>query len=273
MGKILISCDMNCCRITEQMYSDLMVKLTDKNDDYHVHIYNFISKKHTFIKDKYCEITHPYTGSHKRVVVDLEQALDTVKNAIYTKYDMVYLLTGECESDTLHNKLLSIGVPSSKVILTPSGISISVFYDYNSVNTTKPLADHAANYKNISNNEITALTDKNNTTNYAKKGIPDNNSTFNDSCNMDKKSHLQTVDNKDNCDKTQDMLTYNQAITTVISDNNNNKINPTTINFDKKTINCEKFENDCSLITTLPPDKLKLVLQYLLDKKTKSKVI
>ena len=272
MGKILISCDMNCTRITEQMYNNLLAKLTKYNGICHVHIYNYIAKKHTYITGKYCEQTHAYTGSHKRVVVDLEQALDTIKLASNDKYDMVYMLTGECESDILYNKLTSINTFCGKISLSPSGVTVS------KISTNKITAK--ANLMLPNNNIISQNYD--NKQQFERAAL--NNNDINE-IRLDKNTHIPVIDDIDksshinyankqiNSEKTTDKHANNNekhgGIDTIIEgDIHNTK--PTIVDDLSKLA---KPENDCTLITQLPPDKLKLVLQYLVDKKSKSNVI
>ena len=309
VGKILISCDMNCSRITEQMYITMMSKLYNDGDIIEVHIYNYLPKKHTFITGNYGEQTHAYTGSHKRVALDITQALDTVRLALQVTYDKIYILSGEYESEALYTMLSELKCKSSKIIMTASTVCIEDKYSI--TNCTDSTIRHARqdefkqsitertqyvkrdsedttataiNTDNIPSQvfplEISA-TDKTNTSenafyNHVNK---DNSAVSNDkisNIDIDKKSYISNTKNiliapesKSYTDKSNTVKLCNEQVICKDKITPHKEISPNN-NATYSDINTQIVDSKTSLLASLPPDKLKLIFKYLLDKKARS---
>lgn len=249
VSKILISCDINCSRITEHMYNTMLLELANNNTDTHIHIYNYLPKKHTFITGAYNEITHAYNGSHKRVALDLTQALDTMKLALQDNFDMIYLITGEYESETLYSKLSEINTPCTKVIVTACSISTickngcknngttSTYIQHNEVNssTVTDIITPTSNNSVVGGKQLETISPK------ALVSIEE----------LDRNTHYI----KDDIINSSQETPPNAVITS--SNNENNSSN----------------HIDISLLHALPPDTLRVLLQYILNKKSKNQAV
>lgn len=169
MQQILLSCDFNCCRITENQYrilTDIINNLANGKTVI-THIYNYIDKKHTFITPSDKIITHPYLGSHKKVALDIAQALDCVQYATQNNNDEIYLLCGEYESEYLTNKLGNmnmtfhkITVGASKITIDGQEYSIDINEAILQTNNVKP-SDIIIDKQPDQNEESTIFCDKN----------------------------------------------------------------------------------------------------------------
>ena len=238
VSKILISCDINCSRITERMYNTMLSELAHNNADTHIHIYNYLPKKHTFITGEYNEITHAYNGSHKRVALDLTQALDTIKLALQDNFDMIYLITGEYESETLYSKLSEINVHCTKVTVTASSV-------------IKECIHNCTHSDGIGqNNAIPSPIINDMTPPYQ----------VNDSI-------IEQLDTCDNSDI--DNVDNNTYLSIDDSDNNTQDISQNSIINSNITYTKQSKHMDISLLNTLPPETLRVLVKYILDKKSK----
>ncbi len=110
----LLSIDLNTTRLNNQNYMSLINSIPESNLT--IHIYNYIEQKHGKLPFNHNEILHPYIGSRKKVALDIPQALDIVEICAKNKFDKVYILCGEYESEFLYNKLNHMNINFCKIL-------------------------------------------------------------------------------------------------------------------------------------------------------------
>lgn len=110
----LLSIDLNTTRLNNQNYTCLINSIPKSNLT--IHIYNYIEQKHGKLPFNHNEILHPYIGSRKKVALDIPQALDIVEICAKNKFDKVYILCGEYESEFLYNKLNHMNIIFCKIL-------------------------------------------------------------------------------------------------------------------------------------------------------------
>lgn len=111
-----MSIDLNTVRFNAQSYQNLVDSTNCR--DLEIHIYNFIEQKHCKLPFYNGEILHKYSGSRKKIALDIKQALDIVELCTKNFYQNVFILCGEYESECLFSKLSEMGVPHKKISLT-----------------------------------------------------------------------------------------------------------------------------------------------------------
>ena len=127
MDNILVSIDLNCSRFTQNAYN-LMINTiyeSHKNDNIIYHYYNYIDKKHTNIHIDKNTYLHNYKGSHKKISLDIYQALDCVDLCYKKNIKTVYILCGEYESENLFIKLEEMQINTQKIKISPTSICIN----------------------------------------------------------------------------------------------------------------------------------------------------
>lgn len=111
----LLSIDLNTTRFNAQSYQNLVE--STKCNQLEIHIYNYIEQKHCKLPFCHGEILHKYSGSRKKVALDIKQAVDIVELCTKNFYHNVFILCGEYESEFLFGKLTEMGVPHQKISL------------------------------------------------------------------------------------------------------------------------------------------------------------
>lgn len=114
MNNCLLSIDLNTTRLNNQNYNYLIKSLPNCNLT--IHIYNYIEQKHNKLPFNHNEIIHQYIGSRKKVALDIPQALDIVEICAKNKFDKVFILCGEYESEFLYNKLSNMKINFCKIL-------------------------------------------------------------------------------------------------------------------------------------------------------------
>lgn len=109
----LLSIDLNTTRITNQNYQNLLNSINC--DKLEIHIYNYIKTKHSKLEFSNGEVLHPYTGSRKKIALDIPQALDIVEQAALNKFEQIIILCGEFEGEFLYNKLNQLKINYYKI--------------------------------------------------------------------------------------------------------------------------------------------------------------
>ncbi len=116
MTGYLLTIDLNTTRLNNQSYLHLLSEL--KHEKCEIHIYNYIEQKHNKLPFNNGEIIHQYSGSRKKVALDIPQALDTIELCAKNNYLGVYILCGDFESEFLFNKLNKMKVNYTKILPT-----------------------------------------------------------------------------------------------------------------------------------------------------------
>lgn len=125
MNKVLLTYDLNCSRITPEQYLLIRKIVREQaSGEVDIQVYNYLAKKHTFVYTDEHTTLHPYIGSHKRITLDLNQALDCVDCVVANNIKDVYILCGEYDSEYLWKKLDNLGVRYHKITLSASQVSI-----------------------------------------------------------------------------------------------------------------------------------------------------
>ena len=116
MTGYLLTIDLNTTRLNNQSYLHLLSELNHEKCE--IHIYNYIEQKHNKLPFNNGEIIHQYSGSRKKVALDIPQALDTIELCTKNNYLGVYILCGDFESEFLFNKLNKMKVNYTKILPT-----------------------------------------------------------------------------------------------------------------------------------------------------------
>lgn len=127
MNNILVSIDLNCSRFTQNAYNLLINTIYEKHKDDNIiyHYYNYIDKKHTGIYIDKNTYLHNYKGSHKKISLDIYQALDCVDLYYKKNIKTIYILCGEYESENLYSKLEEMKINTKKIKISPTSICIN----------------------------------------------------------------------------------------------------------------------------------------------------